>query len=524
MATEAPWKNAIVRIGEEPPDQLLAHPRNPKVHPKHQQDAVSASIDRVGWIAPVLVNQRTQNVLDGHARIALAISKGEPTVPVLYIDVDEADEPFVLATFDPTGYLAVHDKEMLEALLADVDTDDEALQQMLSDLAANAGVLSGLDALGDGAEPERKTLNDQFLVPPFTVLDARQGYWQDRKRAWIDLGIQSELGRGDNALGLSDETDDYRQGKGDYAKDAKRVVPGGGGDPKSTAWKSRGPNGYEDAPQSVRGRAKAFKAQASLDELQGNAPRTGTSIFDPVLCEVVYRWFCPPDGLVFDPFAGGSVRGIVASRLGRRYAGIELREEQVEANRAQARAICPHDPPTWHVGDSLVMDDLVGDLHGGADLVFTCPPYADLEVYSDDPRDLSAMAYPDFLEAYRRIIALAVERLKPDRFAAIVVGDVRDPKGVYRGLVGDTIRAFADAGAALYNDAVLVTMVGSLPIRAGMQFKASRKLGRSHQNVLVFCKGNPKRATEACGPIELADTDPNLPAGGGADADDQPWA
>ncbi|KKK48239.1 hypothetical protein LCGC14_3147140, partial [marine sediment metagenome] len=59
----------------------------------------------------------------------------------------------------------------------------------------------------------------------------------------------------------------------------------------------------------------------------------GTSIFDPVLCEIAYRWFSPPDGRVLDPFAGGSVRGIVAAYLGRDYTGIDLSLPQVEANR-----------------------------------------------------------------------------------------------------------------------------------------------------------------------------------------------
>src|SRR5690625_3376786 len=63
---------------------------------------------------------------------------------------------------------------------------------------------------------------------------------------------------------------------------------------------------------------------------------TGTSIFDPVLCEIAYRWFSPPEGVVLDPFAGGSVRGIIASRLGREYVGIELRAEQVEATEGHA--------------------------------------------------------------------------------------------------------------------------------------------------------------------------------------------
>lgn len=159
--------------------------------------------------------------------------------------------------------------------------------------------------------------------------------------------------------------------------------------------------------------------------------------------------------------------------------------------------------PRWIVGDSQDIATLAGDVD--ADLVFSCPPYADLEVYSDDPRDLSTMDYADFLVAYRKIIAAAVARLKPDRFACFVVGDVRDPKGFYRNFTGATVDAFEAAGARLYNEAILITAVGSLPIRAGKQFDAGRKLGKTHQNVYVFCKGDPKRATEACGIVEIAD-------------------
>jgi hypothetical protein len=62
-----------------------------------------------------------------------------------------------------------------------------------------------------------------------------------------------------------------------------------------------------------------------------------------------------------------------------------------------------------------------------------------------------------------------------------------------------------EAGAQLYNEAILVTPVGSLPIRVGAQFTAARKLGKAHQNVLVFCKGDPRRATEAVGAVEFGE-------------------
>ena len=280
---------------------------------------------------------------------------------------------------------------------------------------------------------------------------------------------------------------------------------GGGcwlGGPK-TASSGKWAQSVTDAPRSY-GTAELVRDKG----IEGNAGATagsGTSIFDPVLCELAYRWFCPPGGIVLDPFAGGSVRGIVAAKLGREYIGCELRPEQVEANREQAERICSDGVmPVWHVGDSA---KTIPTLQCAADMVFSCPPYGDLEVYSDRAEDLSGMDHKAFIAAYRAIVAAAIVKLRPDRFACFVVGDFRDKRGFYRNFVSDTIAAFEDAGAKLYNEAVLVTVVGSLPIRVGKQFEATRKLGKTHQNVLVFCKGDPKRATHAVGRCEFGDLD-----------------
>jgi hypothetical protein len=59
----------------------------------------------------------------------------------------------------------------------------------------------------------RASLSERFGVPPFSILDARQGYWQARKKAWLALGIKSELGRGQNLQGLSDTNDEYMYNK-----------------------------------------------------------------------------------------------------------------------------------------------------------------------------------------------------------------------------------------------------------------------------------------------------------------------
>jgi DNA modification methylase len=129
------WRNRIVGHGDEAPDQLLANPRNWRVHPKHQQDALGGVLDQVGFVQSVIVNQRTGYVVDGHARIALAITCQQPTVPVVYVDLDDAEEKLILATLDPLAALAGADDGQLAALLAEVSTSDDALSQLLRDLA-----------------------------------------------------------------------------------------------------------------------------------------------------------------------------------------------------------------------------------------------------------------------------------------------------------------------------------------------------------------------------------------------------
>lgn len=215
---------------------------------------------------------------------------------------------------------------------------------------------------------------------------------------------------------------------------------------------------------------------------------TGTSIFDPVLCEIIYNWFCIKGGIVFDPFAGGSVRGVVAEMLDRKYIGIDLSERQIDANQINADrlGVCP----AWHCDDSKNADAYLPD--GSADLVFSCPPYHNLEKYSDHPLDLSNMNYADFIEAYREIISIACRKLKENRFAVFVVGDIRDSKGAYRDFISHTKRIFRDCGLFLYNEIILLEQYATAPLRAGITFAAGRKTTKVHQNVLVFYKGNMK--------------------------------
>lgn len=501
----APWENRIVGSGSVSPAELQANPRNWRTHPDNQQAALASVLSRVGWVQQVVVNKRSGFVVDGHLRVALAQERGEPELPVVYVDLDDEEEAIILATFDPIGAMAARDEEVMAGLLAGISAQDDDLLQSL---------LDGLRLLPAAEAPALgPSLLDRFLVPPFSVLDARQGYWQERKRQWIALGIRSEIGRGENLLELSASVLQV-MGPGGHEAYRGKLSPGGSPLPAAKL-NAEGRTERGDG----RGRRLTWavgsgepRDETSLKILAGGRKdepeggTSGTSIFDPVLCELAYRWFAPEGGLVLDPFAGGSVRGITAALLGRSYHGIDLAAGQVEANRAQWEEIGPAAPaaptPTWYVGDSRALSAILpeGLLY---DLVFTCPPYGDLERYSDDPADISTMGYSAFMESFGHIIKAAAERLRDNRFMVLVVGDFRGPDGAYRGFVADTIGAAAKAGLALYNDAVLVTAVGSLSIRAGRYFSGSRKLGKSHQNVLVFLKGDARRAHEELGPMAV---------------------
>ena len=150
----------------------------------------------------------------------------------------------------------------------------------------------------------------RYIVPPYSVLDARQGYWMERKKRWLKLGIESELGRAGELI---------------FHRSAQS------------------PTIYE-----MRNRMRVeLGRDPTWDEIEAHAKATGlkmmtgTSIFDPVLTEIAYRWFCPRQGAILDPFAGGSVRGIVASKLGRRYT---WRRSAQRANRSESTTGRAHAP------------------------------------------------------------------------------------------------------------------------------------------------------------------------------------
>lgn len=372
--------------------------------------------------------------------------------------------------------------------------------------------------------PPPVSLADRFGVPPFSILDRRSGQWQDRRRRWLSLGIQSEVGRandlisGKNAAYGAKKIIKNEDGSFSYAGERiegdalgcvcthpeKEHIPVD--DPGKGRRMSCAFCGCEEYRPTAKGNHYLYgtKVISTPEGLVYEISQGATSVFDPVLCELAVRWYTAPGSLILDPFAGGSVRGIVAAMLQRHYMGVDLRPEQIAANREQVELI-PEElrrwAPRWACGDSR--DVLARVPTASADFVWSCPPYADLEVYSDDPRDLSTMSYAEFVEAHDQIVAEACRALKPNRFAAWVISDVRDRRGNYRGLGHAAVESFRKAGLDYYNEAIILDPVGSAAVRAGKIFNGGRKLTRMHQYLQIFVKGDAKKAARALGESEL---------------------
>lgn len=298
----------------------------------------------------------------------------------------------------------------------------------------------GTNAAGSSSEAgTHGSLSDKFIAPPFTILDTRQGYWRERKAMW-------------------------RERIADFGESREGTLADG-----------------------------ETNCMATINN--------GVSLLDPVMAEIVCRWFGIEGGNAFDCFAGDTVFGYVAATLGMNFTGIELREEQAQLNNERvegmsARYICDDGQ---NVGKHIAT--------GSQDLLFSCPPYYDLEVYSDKPNDASNQpTYEAFLGILENAFASAIGCLKENRFAVVVVGDIRNKEGFYYDFVGDVKRMFKAHGMPLYNECIIVEPIGTLPQRV-QRYMRNRKVGKCHQNVLVFYKGDVKAIPDNFNEITYASED-----------------
>lgn len=178
------WPAETVEL--RPISELHPYARNARKHSAHQVEQIAASIKEWGWTVPVLVDEDGL-LIAGHGRILAAKKLGIDKVPVMTATGWTTEQKRAYALAD-------------NQLVLNSEWDENFLRVELDELT-DAGFDVSLIGFDEPEEMETSDpkasgiLAEVFGVPPFTVLNAREGWWQDRKRAWIALGIKSELGR-----------------------------------------------------------------------------------------------------------------------------------------------------------------------------------------------------------------------------------------------------------------------------------------------------------------------------------------
>jgi len=126
------FNNRVKELRMVKASELQAHPKNWRKHPESQLKALRGLLSEVGFAGAELARELedgTLQLIDGHARASVA---GDEEVPVLVLDVDEAEAAKILATYDPIGGMANANKETLAVLLSEIETDNDAIGELLS--------------------------------------------------------------------------------------------------------------------------------------------------------------------------------------------------------------------------------------------------------------------------------------------------------------------------------------------------------------------------------------------------------
>lgn len=413
-------------------ESLIPYDNNPRTHSEEQINQLVASMVEFGFTNPILVDRDTREIIAGHGRLMAARKLGLREVPVIALSHLNEAKRRKLIIAD--NQLALNAGWDMELLATEIS----ALNEMGEDL----------DVLGFDSDFLDDILKTDLEETP-------QNHDQEISSLVERFGVPpfSIL--------------EVRKGYWQKRKKLWKKVIGENGESRT---------------------GTLFSDKTFIGDIGS------VSILDPVLCEIIISWFGLGVGTkCVDPFAGDTSFGFVSGMKGCEFTGIELRSEQAKLNQERCEKA--------NLKSKYINDDGQNILKhikpNTQDLLFSCPPYFDLEVYSDLPNDASNQgSYEEFLKILENAFSGAIKTLKENRFAAIVVSNIRNTKtGCYRNFVDDVIRLFQRNGMEFYNDIILVDVVGSASQRAAHNMK-NRKVVKVHQNVLIFYKGDPKKIKE----------------------------
>jgi ParB-like chromosome segregation protein Spo0J len=202
------YENTIAQVAD-----LIPYAMNSRTHSEEQVAQIAASIREFGFTNPVLIDEEN-NLIAGHGRVLAARKLNLDQVPAVVVTgLDENRRRALVIADNKLALNAEWDQEKLVIELQSMSVDMQQLAGFSQDELL--ALLKPAQGEGDNEKPPQ-SLADRFGIPPFSVFNAREGWWQNRKRAWLALGIASELGRGEHLIpngGGQREPGTLRQGE-----------------------------------------------------------------------------------------------------------------------------------------------------------------------------------------------------------------------------------------------------------------------------------------------------------------------
>lgn len=415
-------------------DEIKEYENNSKIHTSEQIQKIKYSISKFGYLQPILIDENNM-ILAGHGRYRALKELKYKEIPVIrHEHLTDTEKTAFSIADNSITMMTGFDEDLLKFQLNELEIDG-----FDTDLLA----LDELDLFGDYDEKMEEKYSDgvigslarDLIIAPVNIFDTRKEKWLERKRVWREL--------------IND-------------------------------------NGETRQETNV------------ITNINDNFETV--SLLDPVLAEIICYWFTPQkdNNKIFDCFAGDTIFGYVAGKLGNEFTGIELRKKQADLNNERTKDFnCKYICDDGQNVDKYIEKET-------QDLFFSCPPYFDLEVYSDMENDASNQkSYEDFYKILDNALRKGVERLKENRFAVIVVGDVRNKKtGEYYSFLDDIRRTMKKSGLLYYNDITLINNFGTAGLR-GRRFFKSRKVVNVKQTCLVFYKGDSRKIKEIFPEVEV---------------------
>lgn len=219
------------------------------------------------------------------------------------------------------------------------------------------------------------------------------------------------------------------------------------------------------------------------------------SKFPKNICENIIKFYTKENDIVLDPCSGHNSRMETTFKLRRNYIGYDVSESYMKENKRIAKELFGNSEQKLllEVDNDIILylqsSEKMNENDNSVDLIFTSPPYWDLEFYGDESAQLGyKKSYDEFLSGIKRILSESFRVLKVDKYCIINVNDFRK-NGIFYDYHNDIIRIARECCFKLH-DIIIMKYKTAMRSAFAKQIDDSKIMPKIHEYILVFKKSS----------------------------------